>query len=230
MEFQSDYGKVAHLMEMSEDIENIYFEEYNHTESAQTGAGSSVETLGEFEREFYEIFNKAKEYRQRLNVVESNMQGGAGWDKPLAPSDGSHTRRHRHHGRNKYGVEVVIQEPDDDGDDDDPVVYNPTGGAEEITSVEEPKKKRGGRPEFMKFLELVSIMSKSGKYPDIKRKHLMKIAKIVMDEAKKEVGSNVEAYSKKANELAVKDASKFIKIFNEHSSSAAPAARIRSFY
>ena len=38
-----------------------------------------------------------------------------------------------------------------------------------------PAKKRVGRPQLIKFIELVKAMRQSGKYPNLKPKHIMKV-------------------------------------------------------
>ena len=196
------------------------------------GSGNSAENLNIVEKEFLSIYNKAREYRERLGKVENsmaNMQGGStqggDWDHPYAPAPQDHKK--------KFGVEVIIDD-DSDSDDmmggaDEDTTDTDTASASDITVDTPAKKKRGGTPQFMKFLELVSVMKDSNKYPNIKRAQLMKIAKFVTDKAKELTKStDVNVYSKKAAEIAVKDSESFLKQFAE--SQSAPASRVRRFY
>jgi len=245
MEFRSDYSKVSHLLELSDEIDKLYFEvdgddDMNDLDMNDMVGGSvagqidKIEKLSDYEKDFFEIFNKAREYRQRLqnlnlnsnpNQMGGGTSNGGDWtDAVKAPAIYNDYR--------SYEIDIS-DESDDDMDD----MY---GGASkkdmptnDKVAPTAPTKKRASRPQFMKFIQLVKAMRQSGKYPNFKSKHIMKIAKLVMDEAKAKTGSSdPEVYAKKATELAMNDSARFIKMYNDSipMESSAPASRIRAFW
>lgn len=81
MEFQSDFAKISHLIQ-TEEINQIEFsEESVNPQFSSQGTGCSVqyggENLDQYEQDIYNIFSKAREYRQRINNVQQKMYGGA---------------------------------------------------------------------------------------------------------------------------------------------------------
>ena len=81
------------------------------------------------------------------------------------------------------------------------------GGAEE-------KKKRAVNTTLALMLELSAKMRASGKYPEIQQKHFMKISKMIVDDAKRQTGSEKvdEKVRDKALEL-VKNPDKYVTLF-----------------
>jgi len=99
MEFQSDYSNISHLMQ-TEEINHIEFssdenvrtkhEVHHNTNGSMNGGmnsgnvpvGTTEYDLNEqeYENDLYNIFNKAKEYRQRMSN-DDDMYGGASEDK-----------------------------------------------------------------------------------------------------------------------------------------------------
>jgi len=98
MEFQSDYSKIKHLVDY-EGIDKLEFSDEKGAvqlggaeNCGQDGGASAAQVggmLGDldgFEKDFFEIFKKAREYRNRINnslggkVEDSNQLGGE--DKP----------------------------------------------------------------------------------------------------------------------------------------------------
>ena len=105
--------------------ENLnYLDDYN---SAQY----SARKLDQYEKEFYDIYNKAKEYSLRASNLQNSQYGG------------------------------------------------------------QEKQKRAVNSTLALMLELTKTMKDSGKYPDIKQKHFMKISKKIVDQAKSDTGSTV---------------------------------------
>ena len=100
MEFQSDYSKIKHFVE-NKDIGELEFSiendkkqfggaescgQFGGAEGCGQFGGASVtnmlDNLDGFEKDFFEIFQKAKEYRHRINNSLNNMshemRGGEG--------------------------------------------------------------------------------------------------------------------------------------------------------
>lgn len=88
-----------------------------------------------YEKEFRDIFNKARDYRERVTRLR-----------------------------------------------------NMAGGQEENVSSEEKKKKPPSKA-LVLMLMIAKTISDSGKYPDVKRKDLMRIAGMIMSDAKKDMGT-----------------------------------------
>lgn len=87
MEFQSDYSKIKHLIDY-DGVNELEFSEGTISRQnggadgcGQTGGvGNMLDNLDNFEKDFFEIFQKAKEYRHRitnsLNTMQQEMHGG----------------------------------------------------------------------------------------------------------------------------------------------------------
>lgn len=82
MEFQSDYSKIKHLMDY-EGVNELEFSLGNDDKQfggaegcgqfGGAGINNMLDNLDGFERDFFEIFQKAKEYRHRINDSLNNM-------------------------------------------------------------------------------------------------------------------------------------------------------------
>lgn len=73
--------------------------------------------------------------------------------------------------------------------------------------------KRPPNAQLMKGIEIAKFLKESGKYNNYKWKDLIKITKIVVDEAKEGGSSDPEVYGEKAKKIAIRDSDRIIKKF-----------------
>jgi hypothetical protein len=122
-----------------------------------TSSQYNSKKLDTYEKEFFAIFNKAREYRKRVMDVQNRMYGG--------------------------------QEP-----------------------IEKKKREMNSTVKLM--LEMTKRMRESKKYPGIQQKHFMQISKAILDDAKKENGT--DKLTKEVEETAldmIKNPETYVKKF-----------------
>lgn len=159
---------------------SIGFDFRSERENRQFTGGQNDDKLDSYEKDFFEIFNKAKEYRRRIMDAQNRMDGGQNSEhKP------------------------------------------------EYEKVEEKKAKPLG--ETMKLTMDVSRKIKdSNKYPEIQWKYLMQVSKLIIDDAKKMVGSKEvnNDVREKALELA-NNPQEYVAKWRERSTQAKEQKEIR---
>ncbi|XWV26277.1 hypothetical protein QJ857_gp0798 [Tupanvirus soda lake] len=125
-----------------------------------TSAQYNSKRLDSYEKEFFAIYNKAREFRQRIMDIEK-QKGGQDVNKP----------------------------------------------------------KRAVNKTLALMLELSKNMKDSGKFPNIQQKHFMKISKMIVDEAKRQTGTQeVNDSVRQAALQLVKNAEPFVAKFRSEQS------------
>lgn len=180
MGLHSNHEEINYLMDTTE-LTHIDFSETGGADTDNTdiqygGNQTDTEKLAQYEKEFYAIFNKSREYRQRLIDVQDRMLGGA-------------TRRSKKHRSKKSSRSKIHRSK-----------KSSRFQSRDVTVEQPVKKKRPISKTLATMLAISKIIRETKKYPHIQQKNLMKIAKLIWDDAKKQTNNDAD----KAAEVAIR--------------------------
>lgn len=211
MVLTSDASRINKLLEQSESVSKISFqndnfddefdnEKYDNSYENQTGGYTK-----EMESHLHDIFTKAESYSDRLKKVANNTKQLGGNDDSEYDDDENYKTMYDIARNSNYDYETNAS-----GDHMYDYAKNSTGLSfnndhDEIHHVDYNHYGGAGLGYLLKFMqELAAIMKESVKDPSVASKHRMKIAKMIIDDAKKSVGTTelTEDVKKKSKEIA----------------------------
>lgn len=172
MNLISDYNKVKHLVEQSDKMDNIELDAYNTEKEKQKGGNKTKKDL---EKEYYDIYNRARQYQNRNRGIYDRQMGGE-------KSESSRDLEKEYHD-----------------------IYNRAKQYQDkISKVIEKMPQTGGEigPKIRLMLDLSSKMKDINKYAQFKQPEKMKISGYIIQDAMKETDS--EEVNQKVREKSFK--------------------------